>query len=643
MSHEGVGEVSLTGQGKGVLAKNSSSKAGIFGEESKGAIFEPSNAPRVSKVCDTIQVQKNISLPKANQEAFNNIKCNQIIQYKNREDGNLVTAKVLSRAGKASKTSKYPHWWNIETTEEKFSMDLSAVDDLVVLPNVTLISSDELEAITAELDEWKKREVYTEVDDEGQKAVSLRWGIKDKTVNGHTFPKARLCARGFEEEQNFRTDSPTCSREGVRIALTLIASNSWKLNSIDVKTAFLQGNPIEREVFVKPPKEAGTNGLWKLNKCVYGLADASRYWYLKLQEELIKLGAKPSTLVQGIFLWYNNNVLWGITVCFVDDVLWGGDESFYRVIAELKRTFHIGTEQQTNFNYVGVKLSQRDDYSIEASQDEFIDEIEYIPITPLQKAKKDEPLSSDDIRLLRGVLGKLNWIAGMTRPEISFSVSQLSSHIAHATVSDLITANKVVKFVKSRSSFIKFPKVNVNNLCVKVFADASWNNLIDGGSQGGQIVFICDENNTISPILWSSNRVRRVARSTIAAESLSVLDGCDSAKFIGKLLEEILKKKRVPIIVYTDSNDLFSTSSTTKLVTERGLRVEISAIRQMLEREECKLVWIDKTRMLADVLTKKGAPSQNLMRSIQSGVISPATSEDGKIARRQPSIPTNLQ
>ena len=25
--------------------------------------------------------------------------------------------------------------------------------------------------------------------------------------------KAKLCARGFEEEQNFRTDSPTCFRE----------------------------------------------------------------------------------------------------------------------------------------------------------------------------------------------------------------------------------------------------------------------------------------------------------------------------------------------------------------------------------------------------------------------------------------------
>ena len=67
--------------------------------------------------------------------------------------------------------------------------------------------------------------------------------------------KARLCARGFEENQDFRTDSPTCSRIRIRFALTIISSFSWRLNSIDVKTAFLQGKEMERTVCLKdPPK-----------------------------------------------------------------------------------------------------------------------------------------------------------------------------------------------------------------------------------------------------------------------------------------------------------------------------------------------------------------------------------------------------
>ena len=69
-----------------------------------------------------------------------------------------------------------------------------------------------------------------------------------------------------------------------------------------MKTAFLQGKLIERTVYVRPPKEAQTNKVWKLRKCVYGLADASRYWYLKLREELIKLGATPAQLDQRIFI-----------------------------------------------------------------------------------------------------------------------------------------------------------------------------------------------------------------------------------------------------------------------------------------------------------------------------------------------------
>ena len=88
--------------------------------------------------------------------------------------------------------------------------------------------------------------------------------MKEKVVHEKKIIKARLCARGFEEEQNFRTDSHTCSREGLRLSCCIISPNQWTLNSLDVKTAFLQGKTIERTVFVHPPKGANTNKIWKL-------------------------------------------------------------------------------------------------------------------------------------------------------------------------------------------------------------------------------------------------------------------------------------------------------------------------------------------------------------------------------------------
>ena len=57
----------------------------------------------------------------------------------------------------------------------------------------------------------------------------------------------------------------------------------WHCFSIDIKTAFLQKKNIDRDVYVKPSKEAecNVNVLWKLNTTIYGLNGASRSWYLK--------------------------------------------------------------------------------------------------------------------------------------------------------------------------------------------------------------------------------------------------------------------------------------------------------------------------------------------------------------------------
>ena len=56
---------------------------------------------------------------------------------------------------------------------------------------------------------------------------------------------------------------------------------------------------VERDVFLKPPVEAKTKSIWRLKKCVYGLNEAARMWYLRVSNELILLGmqVKMNTVV----------------------------------------------------------------------------------------------------------------------------------------------------------------------------------------------------------------------------------------------------------------------------------------------------------------------------------------------------------
>ena len=83
--------------------------------------------------------------------------------------------------------------------------------------------------------------------------------------------------------------------------LALIASKAWILQSLDIKTAFLQGESIDRTIFNYPPPEAGTDKLWRLRKCIYGLADAPHCFCLGLRDALSSLHVQPSPLDEDLF------------------------------------------------------------------------------------------------------------------------------------------------------------------------------------------------------------------------------------------------------------------------------------------------------------------------------------------------------
>ena len=580
--------------------------------------------------------------PRSKQQDLKEIKPNSKVQYQVDDDTPWRSATVTSRGGKSS--GKMKHWWNVEDSnghtqavefstikDWNFAEDPAPNDDAptvgverVVDPVLLTRNKEaEVQAKRAELDEWKNKGVYTEIEDRGQDCMSLRWVVKSKIINGKEGIKARLCARGFEEEQDFRKDSPTCSREGVRATLSLIASKQWVIHSIDVKTAFLQGNDLERTVIVRPPKEAETIKVWLLKKCVYGLADASRYWYLKVCNEFSKIGILPSKLDQGIFYSHVNGVLSGIVILFVDDILWAGISIFEEKIEAFKSVVQIGSENSNAFTYVGIRLVQKDDMTIVIDQNTYSASLDPIPLDKGRASTPHATVSEAERRAIRGAVGQLNWLANITRPEISFQVSSIGSKIKDATVSDIKEVNKVIGYVKEHPTHITFPPLHLPSTRIVMYSDSSFNNLPKGGSQGAHIVFLVDKHNHSCPIAWRSNRIRRVARSTIAAETLALMDGIDTATFLIHLCAEVtLITQNSQVVALTDNLSLHEAASTTTLISDRRLRIELSAIREMQDRQEIDLQWIPKEKQLSDVMTKKGASAETLKASLQDGAMS---------------------
>ena len=69
-----------------------------------------------------------------------------------------------------------------------------------------------------------------------------------------------------EEASNRQTDLLTVCRENLSLVSILPVSSKWKIHGMDVKSAFLQGFPIECDVNVIPPPEANISNLCELRK-----------------------------------------------------------------------------------------------------------------------------------------------------------------------------------------------------------------------------------------------------------------------------------------------------------------------------------------------------------------------------------------
>ena len=66
-------------------------------------------------------------------------------------------------------------------------------------------------------------------------------------------------------------------------------------------------------------------------------------------------------------------------------------------------------------------------------------------------------------------------------------------------------------------------------------------------------------------LTWGSRRIKRIVRSTLAAETLALQDALDAAHFIVDVIR-FLTGVKIPIIAFTDSKQLFTAIYSQKTV-----------------------------------------------------------------------------
>ena len=561
-----------------------------------------------------------------NGEVFHDEVANRDIRYETEaeqtvEDDEVLTVIKLDN-GKSLKFNDIDKQKiRIEAEEETAIIMICEEILAVMVPKEKRNSPECLQAKFEELNKLIAFDTYKIVEDKGQDRITTTWVLTEK---GNDI-RARLTARGFQEDTDFPTDSPTVQKASIRLLAAIAAANKWTIHTTDISSAFLQGSQMDRDVFVEPPKEANQKGkLWKLLKCLYGLKDASRKWYMRILAKLKELGFKKSPLDKGMFYLIKDGNLIGMVGIHVDDFFYAGNKEFMeKIMPEVLNIFKVGKSESTEFMYTGFHFKQ-DSTGITIDQDKYIDSANIPDVNAKNIKDKDRDMTQEELTMLRQITGVLNWTVRATRPDLAFDCVDLSTNFKGGPLSELVKAQKCAIRMKKDKVAVRISDLeNLNDCQIWMFSDAAFRNLNKNtDSCGGFVIFLVNIKNGKSAVIeWKANKLRRKVHSTLGAEAQVLSLGIDAALGVKTQIKEMTNGKiDLKVRAITDNESTRAAIYSESEVQERMLRADIAILKDMIEDGRILEVrWVAGKDMLADVLTKRGVNKAALLDVIQNG------------------------
>lgn len=447
--------------------------------------------------------------------------------------------------------------------------------------------------------------------------------------------KARLCPHGNRDKEagKIRSDSSNAQYEIIRILLSAASIMSLKLGCIDIKSAYMQSGPINRELYVRPPKEYnGQRGiLWRLLKLPYGISEAGRQWAKVIETWLLTDGnmERVHGMSQLYVLRNNQSNILMLLAKLTDDLLLAGDLNIMETFsAKIGKRFKLGKvviNSEIKFN--GCKISQSMNNDIILSMSDYL---EYIKPLNIARARRTTPMTqatNHELTGYRRLAGELTWIGCAVLPQASLIGSIMQQKIPNLSVQDLIEANQTLKELKQLRAFIRYqrPMKKLDHTEIVSFSDAAFN--ISKHQQYGQTGFLtgirlcmANEDSTIYHVIdWSSTRQKRVSYSSYGAEILACTEADDRGFYMKQTLTSLYPQKAFEHILNVDSKGLFDTITTLHDGKEYRLRQTVQRIRDSFEAKELNVLrWIQGHVNIADALTKRNTTMHRLLNKILS-------------------------
>ncbi|KAK9060122.1 hypothetical protein SSX86_020826 [Deinandra increscens subsp. villosa] len=424
--------------------------------------------------------------------------------------------------------------------------------------------------------------------------VGSKWLFRTKyhsdgSIERH---KARLVARGFTQIPGMdfsHTFSPVVKASTIRIVLTLAVINSWKLHQLDVKNAFLHGHLTETIYMEQPPgfsDPTRPNHVCKLNKALYGLKQAPRAWFHRLSSFLIHNGFLCSKADPSLFIFKRDACILYLLVYVDDLILTGNNEAILSsFIKKLHSEFAIKDLGLVNY-FLGLEVKHNKD-GLFLSQSKYAYEIteraKLLDAKPVHTPMAShENLTSQGIVLedpteYRSLVGALQYLT-ITRPDISYSVNQVSQFLKAPTMENFQNVKRIIRYIKGTLDFgLTFSRPSSTTLVG--YSDADWARCLETRrSTYGYSIFL--GGNLVS---WSAKKQPTISRSSCESEYRAMANTAAEIVWITHLLRELhaLPCSR-PTLLCDNQSALFLTQNPVSHKRSKHIDLDYHFIRELV-------------------------------------------------------------
>lgn len=520
------------------------------------------------------------------------------------------------------------------------AMDLELTSYIDTFQAIEVLTPEEIAAMTPE---ERKRAITSHFEIE-LKRDELTWEVARV--------KARLVIHGNQTDKYSyeAIASPTARPAAVKLLLSILAKRTvkgkrFKARSWDVKSAFLQ-NKIQERLAARAAKTGGRvapqqerillrlpdGRITELKSYAYGLKQASYEWYRWVADTLTAAGFVETSDPCIYKLWEGDDVI--ILTVHVDDILAisTSDALHDKLEATLQAEFagperpltrHMGPE----LTYLKMRIRQAEDGSVTVDQSQYLaervvkdwghgkgpntkpewrlidDDDEGVTDHPLQATYN--PHEDDEVAVdatwYRGVIGAINYAAGMSRPDLLYAMSVLAEHCNNPTRLHRRMLKRVMRYIRGTLD------VGLHYKCdedwnLTCWADASFATRTGARSQTGYCFALGEQNATFYA---KSQKQSLVTLSSTEAEYVALFHAATEVVYLRRLLDSMGFGQEDPTVIFQDNQStILWAHGQRQHQRTKHIDVKYHYIQDLIQDGVVELDFLPTDQMTADLLTK---------------------------------------